>query len=138
LIGIMNSKELIKKHEGLRLKPYKDTEGVLTIGYGRNLEKGISAHAAEFLFEEDMLDVRSDCLKFDWFHDLPPVRQAVIENMMFNLGINRFSGFKKMIKAIEDKDWHEASVQMLSSRWADQVGNRAIELANMMNTGEWG
>lgn len=133
----MNSRELIKIHEGTRLKPYKCTEGILTIGVGHNLEEGISQRVADLLFDEDMVKIYNECLKFYWYKDLNQVRQAVIENMLFNLGLTRFRGFKKMIKALEDEDYDEASIQMMSSRWASQVGNRAIELANMMRTGEW-
>ena len=38
----MNSELLIKKHEGKLNKPYYDSEGILTVGYGYNLEKGLS------------------------------------------------------------------------------------------------
>ena len=81
--------------------------------------------------------VHAQCLMFDWYHDLCPARQAVIENMIFNLGLTRFRGFKKMIKAIEDYDYLEAAKQMLDSKWSRQVGNRSIELAEMMSSGEW-
>jgi len=133
----MKSIELIKRHEGFRSKPYKDTEGVLTIAYGRNLEKGISDRIADAMFEEDMEDVYTDCHRFDWYGDLNPIRQAVIENMMFNLGFSRFSGFKKTIKLIEESDFDEAASEMLRSKWAAQVGNRSLELAEMMRTGQW-
>ena len=133
----MKSEDLIKTHEGRELKPYRDTVGVLTIGYGRNLEKGISEHIANELFKEDMVDVRSDCLKFEWFHDLSEVRQAVIENMVFNLGYTRFSKFKKTIKYIAASDFRLAAKEMLDSKWARQVGYRADELSHMMASNLW-
>lgn len=131
----MKSIELIRKHEGLRLKPYRDTEGILTVGYGRNLEKGISQRVADLLFEEDMNDVYHDCNKLDWYRRLTPARQAVIENMIFNLGYTKFRGFKKTIQYIKDKDFIGAGNEMLRSRWAEQVGNRSVELAQMMQSG---
>jgi lysozyme len=130
------SEEQIKKHEGFSKHPYRDTEGVLTIGYGRNLEKGISQEAADFLFAEDMTHVLVDCFRFSWYADLDTVRQAVIENMVFNLGFGRFSQFKKMIAAIIAEDWNKASKEMMNSKWAKQVGYRAEELAFMMRTGQ--
>lgn len=133
----MNSKELIKRHEGYRSHPYLDTEGVLTIGYGHNLEEGIPKEVASLLFEHDMQKVHAECLMFDWFRLLNHARQAVIENMLFNLGLTRFRGFKKMIKALDDRDYDKASVEMLDSKWSRQVGNRAVELAEMMRTGRW-
>ncbi len=128
----MNSEKLIQKHEGFKNKPYRDTEGILTVGYGRNLEKGLSGYIINEMFQEDMEDVRSDCLKFNWYIKLTPARQAVIENMIFNLGFTRFSKFTNTIKAIEAKDYKTAAFEMLDSKWSDQVGARAQELATMM------
>ena len=129
--------DLIKRHEGKRLTPYRDTEGVLTIGYGRNLEKGISDKLADYMLQEDLQSVYRDCTLYDWYFDLNNPRRAVIDNMMFNLGIGRFNLFKKTIALLEKGDYDEASKEMLRSRWAVQVGNRAVELAEMMRTGEW-
>lgn len=133
----MNSKTLIKRHEGLRLKPYKDTEGILTIGYGHNLEEGIPKEVALMLFEHKMNQVYSECLMFDWYRLLNHARQAVIENMLFNLGLTRFRGFKKMIKALEERDYDKAAIEMMDSKWSRQVGDRAVELAEMMRTRYW-
>ena len=133
----MNSKDLIKRHEGLRLDPYRDTVGVLTIGYGYNLEEGISQDVADHLFDESYLKVRRDCRKFLWFEHLCPARQAVIENMIFNLGLTRFSKFANTIRFIEEGDFKEAGDEMLRSKWARQVGYRSEELAQMMRTGDW-
>ncbi len=131
----MKSEELIKKHEGFRKVPYRDTEGILTVGYGRNLEKGLSNQVIDLLFAEDMIYVRRDCVRFEWFSGLSDVRQAVIENMIFNLGLTRFINFKKTISYLEAGDYKAAGIEMLDSKWAKQVGPRAIELSNMMITG---
>jgi len=133
----MNSEDLIKKHEGKESIPYRDSVGVMTVGYGRNLEKGLSENIINALFAEDMIDVRDDCLKFDWYHNLTPVRQAVIENMIFNLGLTRFSKFKNMISALELRNYDGVAVEMLDSKWAKQVGYRATELSNMMKNNNW-
>jgi len=133
----MNSIDLIKQHEGCRLNPYMDTLGVLTVGYGRNLEKPITQACADRMLQEDMATVYADCLKFDWYEGLSEVRQAVIENMMYNLGYPRFSKFKKTINYISEGDFKSASDEMLDSRWAKQVGNRANQLSQMMKTNEW-
>ena len=133
----MKSEDLIKRHEGRRFIPYKDTVGVLTIGIGRNLEKGISEHIVSELFKEDMVEVRADCLRLPWFHELTPIRQAVIENMIFNLGFSGFMEFKKTIRFIEKGDYDSAALEMLDSKWSRQVGNRATELASMMRFNKW-
>jgi len=71
------------------------------------------------------------------FWMLDSVRQEVLVNMMFNLGFPTLARFKLMLDAVNNKDWHEASKQMLSSRWASQVGYRATELSSAMLTGEF-
>ena len=65
------------------------------------------------------------------------IRQRVIIDMAFNMGVPRLNKFVKMWKAIDEQDFAEAKVQMLDSRWANQVGNRAVRLSNAMETGEW-
>ena len=127
---------LIKRHEGLRLLPYRDTEGVLTIGYGHNLEKGITQETAEFILQCDIQDAMQDAKKL--FPELETYgigRQAVLVSMAFNLGLKRLSGFKKMIGAVLSKQWDTAADEMLQSKWAGQVGKRANELADMMREG---
>lgn len=66
-----------------------------------------------------------------------PARQAVVLNMAFNLGINRLMLFRRMRGAYDGGDYERASIEMLDSRWADQVGRRATELAQQMRTGQW-
>jgi lysozyme len=131
--------DLLKKHEGLRLKPYRCSADKLTIGYGRNLDDvGISEEEAEMLLLNDLLTANIEVEnRFVWFEDLDEVRKAVVVNMIFNLGIARFSAFKKTISLIEEGSYSEAAQEMLDSRWANQVGSRANELSEMMRTGLW-
>jgi len=133
----MKSEDIIKRHEGLRLKPYDDSVGVLTIGYGYNLEKGISQNIADQLFKESMEEVYAEALTFPWYTNLSPVRRAVVENMLFNLGKTRFLKFKKFIGYMESGDYFLAADEMLDSKWARQVGYRARELSEMMRLDEW-
>lgn len=128
----------LERHEGCELKPYKDTEGVLTIGYGRNLDhNGISAGEAHTLLLNDVARTIEEAKTFGWYGDLCEPRQAVVVNMIFNLGLPRFMKFVNTISFIEDGMYDEASEEMLNSNWAHQVGNRAIELSRQMATGEW-
>lgn len=129
----------LKRHEGLRLKPYKDTEGKITIGYGHNLtDKGITKHIADMLFYYDLWDtcyqVRE---KLPYSKDLCEPRQTVLVNMAFNMGINGLLSFTEMLNAVKEKDFKKASKEMLNSKWAKQVGSRAEELAVQMKTGEY-
>lgn len=133
----MNSEDLIKRHEGKRNKVYYDTEGIMTIGYGYNLEKGLSDAAVDFLFKESMQEVYSEALSFSWYANLSPVRRAVIENMLFNLGKSRFMGFKRTIQYLDNGQFDQAAEEMLNSKWSKQVGSRAITLSEMMKTDRW-
>ena len=126
----------LKRDEGLRLKPYYDTMGVLTIGYGRSLEKGITEAEATYLLSNDIQSAIEDASKFEWFEGLSPVRKHVILNMIFNLGLGRFKTFKKMIRAIEISYFKRAALELLDSRYANQVGNRALRLSKMLENGD--
>ena len=131
--------EMLIRHEGLRLKPYRDTVGKLTIGVGRNLDDvGITREEALMLLNDDIAKVRREVNRtFAWFADLNPVRKYVVLNMVFNIGLPRFRQFKKTIAAIRTKDWEGAAREMLDSRWTRQVGRRARELATMMKSGKY-
>lgn len=134
-----NSIEMLKRHEGCKLLPYQCTAGKATIGYGRNIEDtGISIEEAEFMLANDVERCIIDLSeKTDYFGTLCEQRQAVLVNMLFNLGWGRFNRFRKVIKAVRDGDYLRASVEMMDSLWADQVGDRAKELALIMRNGEW-
>jgi lysozyme len=121
------------RHEGVRLFPYKDSVGKLTIGIGRNLDDvGISAQEAQMMLENDVHKVRQAARQFHWYHWLDQDRKDVIANMIFNLGIAGFKDFEKMIAALERQDYALAAAEMLNSTWKTQVGQRAIELARRM------
>ena len=124
-------------HEGLRLMPYLDTVGKWTIGCGRNLsDRGISNAEARYLLDNDItiaINARTVC---PWFPDLGPGRQRACVDLVFNLGLPRFRTFKNMLAAIDRKDWPSAAAELLSSRYATQVGARARTVARMLETGE--
>lgn len=131
------AKAQLKVDEGVRLKPYKDTVGKLTIGCGRNLDDvGISYAEVDFLLENDlnMADVTTRAL-FPSFDSLSENRKAVLLNLAFNLGQNRLAQFKKLRKAVAEGDFVMAAVEMGNSQWASQVGARADRLIKIMEEG---
>ena len=131
-------KEYIRRYEGLRLKPYTCPTGHLTIGYGHNLENGITPEMAEFMLKRDLETVERGVKdKFAWYFKLNDARQFVLVDMAFNMGLARLCTFKKMLAAVERGDYATAAKEMLDSRWAVQTGRRAKELAEMMKTGEY-
>ncbi len=129
--------KLLITHEGLRLKPYRDTVGKLTIGVGRNLDDvGITEEEALYLLKNDIrrtINFLSAVLPF-WYR-LSETRKIALIDMCFNLGGRRFMGFRKMRRALEEGDYERAAEEMLDSKWAGQVGRRAEELAEMMRKG---
>ena len=129
--------DMIKRHEGLRLKPYRCSAGRITIGYGRNLEnKGITTEEAEVLLINDINEVSQRLYEeLPFFYQLDDVRKSVLIDMAFNLGVMGLLGFRKTLGYMNAGDWESASKEMLDSRWAKQVKGRATELAEMVRTG---
>lgn len=135
----MNNKliEMLKRHEGFRSKPYRCSVGKLTIGYGRNIEDvGISRCEATMLMLEDIDQATQNVLSvLSNFNSFSANRRNALINMVFNLGINRFRLFKKMIRAIKKNDWGEAAKQAKDSRWYKQVGIRSREIVKLIKEG---
>lgn len=129
---------LLVRHEGICLRPYKDSVGKLTIGIGRNLDDvGISEKEAYNLLRADIFKADSGLRNaFEWYSNLNEVRQAVVCSMVFNIGLSRFKGFKKLIAALEVGDYAAAANEMINSKWAEQVKTRAVELSALMVMGE--
>ena len=122
---IMTLEESIKRHEGLRLKPYRCTSQKTTIGYGRNIEDvGINKTEALFMLNTDIENCKQEAEMNFWFYEnLNQDRKDVVVEMIFNLGLRRFLKFK---------EWDNAADEMLDSRWHVQVGQRAVTLSNKM------
>ncbi len=128
----------LTRDEGLRLKPYRDTVGKLTIGIGRNLDDvGISQDEAMHLLDNDIARTTAALDKaIPWWRSLNDVRQRVVVNMAFNLGVAGLLGFKNTLAAMKAGRYADAAEGMLASKWATQVGERAKRLAAMMANGE--
>jgi len=126
-------------HEGLELKPYQCTADKLTIGVGRNIEdRGITEDEARYLLKNDIKIVEDELLeKKPVVAGLDAVRQRVLVDMGFNLGIPTLLKFQNMWTAIEEEDFERAAEEAMDSRWAKQVGRRAERLCQAMATGEW-
>jgi len=134
----MTIEELLIMHEGIRSKAYRDSLGIWTVGVGHNLQaKPLSPAAVQQILNDDIADAIEDCKGLYWFEGLDEVRQAVVIDMVFNMGIAGFKHFKKTIEHIAMGMYQHAAAEMLDSRWAYQVGKRAVELSKMMTTGKW-
>jgi lysozyme len=143
--------ELVRD-EGERLRAYRDTVGKWTIGVGHNLDdvgtaplgrsveevkaNGITADEAALMLEHDLERVDTDLDgHLPWWRKLDPVRQRVLVNMCFNMGIGSLCGFRNTLRMVEVGNYTGAATGMLTSLWARQVGARATRLADMMKTG---
>lgn len=127
----------IKRHEGYRRFPYKDTVGKLSVAIGRNLDDvGISEQEAEYLCVNDLQTAVSNLKHaFPWIEKLSHRRRQAMVNLTFNMGITTLKQFKKFLAAMESGDYLTASKEMLDSNYAKQVGQRANELAEQIKAG---
>lgn len=128
--------ESLRIHEGVSLKPYTCTAGHLTIGIGHNLDNGITIKQAYALLSDDIDTAKKELDRYlpGWMgHD--DARQNVLIEMVFNMGMPRLSGFKKMLAALDSRDYAQAAKEMEDSKWAKQVGARAQTLAKQMREG---
>ena len=142
----------LKRHEGFRRFPYKDTEGIWTVGYGWNLEAnppatghdtmhifrfGVTEDEAELDLQRRAADAQAECARvFAFWPHLDRVRRDVLANMCFNMGLSRLLDFRRTLAHIEAGAYESAAREMLDSRWATQVKGRATELAARMRTGK--
>lgn len=128
----------IHLHEGERPKPYTDTVGKITIGVGRNLtDVGLAQDEIDLLLVNDLKRSENDLNKnLSWWTTLDVIRQRVILDMCFNMGIGGLLTFKTTLVLIQQGKFDQASANMLASKWAKQVGARAERLSTMMKTGK--
>jgi len=145
--------ERVKKHEGYRTSPYKDTVGKWTVGYGRNLEDNPlsvrevimlfnsvdfkSSVNAEMFFEDLLIrDIRKHTEELESKLAMFPMcdqdEQTVLIDMAFNLGVPTLLQFKGMLHAIDNDDKVEAAVELLDSKYAEQVKTRAVDNAKLL------
>lgn len=123
----------IKKFEGWRSKPYHDQFGTPTIGWGRNLKNGISQQEGTLMFENDLKTAYHICEKLvDDFEDHPGSVKRGLVNMAFELGENKFGGFKNMLEALRNKNYIAAAEEVLKSDFAHEVTGRAEYISHLI------
>lgn len=122
------------QEEGLKLQLYHCTAGKLTIGVGRNVEdRGITTDTAMQMLDED-IDICVGELQqnLSWYDDAPEKIQEVLIDLCFNMGINRLMGFVKTLHKLKTGQYKEAAVELLDSRYASSVPNRAKRNADII------
>lgn len=136
-MNLERAKHYTKRFEGLRLKPYTCPAGKSTIGYGHNLDdNGITEDIAVRLLDADLMTAEREVRqRFTHFYKLNEARQFVLVDMCFNMGAAKLFTFKKMFAALAKDEYPTAAREMLNSKWARQVGNRAKVLSEIMTSG---
>jgi lysozyme len=138
--------ELIKQlrgDEGEEACVYQDHLGYWTIGVGRLVDKrkagaGLRPHEISFLLVNDVDDRIGELQKrIPWFDQLDPVRQGVLLNMSFQMGVDGLLGFTNTLRLVSQKHYDLAATNMLKSKWASQTPERALRMAEQMRTGRW-
>ena len=133
--------KMLKLHEGVRSKVYMCSAGYETIGVGRNIAEsglGLSDDEVEYLLANDIYRVRQELTnEYEWFADLDDVRQDAMIDISFNLGQTRLRLFKNALNAMRSGYYRAAAIEFMNSRWADQVGQRAITLTEMIRSGQY-
>jgi lysozyme len=131
---MINIRDMLIKHEGLRKFVYRDSVNKLTIGVGRNLEdRGITEDEAMFMLKNDIEDFTKQLSdRLFWFDTAPEEVQIVLIDMAFNMGVGGLLTFTQTLEHLKNENYELASKSMLDSQWARQVGNRAIELSNII------
>jgi lysozyme len=139
----------IAEKEGYRDRAYHCSEGYPTIGYGYKLSKTkwvdlsaysamvISEQVAAVMLQEKIVSIISDRRMADHLQGLIGARKAALVSMAYQLGIHGLLKFKRMLAALELRDYDQAAAEAMDSLWAEQTPSRAEETAKMIMTGEW-
>ena len=133
--------DMLKRHEGVRSKVYMCSAGYETIGVGRNIAEsglGLSDDEVSYLLNNDITRVREELNDtYFWFAALNEARQDAMIDICFNLGLTRSRGFINALEAMSREQFDIAADEFMDSRWSQQVGNRAIEVTEMIRTGDY-
>ena len=133
--------DMLKRHEGVRSHVYLCSAGYETIAVGRNIAEsglGLSEDEIEYLLNNDIKRVREELEdNYFWFRALNEARQDAMIDICFNLGLTRLRGFVKALEAMSREQFDIAADEFMDSRWSQLVGNRAVEVTEMIRTGEY-
>ena len=136
-----DAQDMILEQEGLRLTVYLDSNGIETIGVGRNIrDKGLSKEEAMILLNNDLCDAIADARhSFSCYDTLSRPRQLVLIGLAYNIGRTGLSQFVRFIGAVHRGDWEDAADELVDSKWYTQVGIRGKQYVRMMreNKSEW-
>jgi len=134
--------ETLKRHEGVKAFAYQCTANKTTIGVGRCVDEdggiGLSDDEIEYLLMNDIERCDAELrAAYDWYGSLGKPRRDAMINLCFNLGLTRLRGFVKALEAMSRGQYDVAADEFMDSRWAKQVGDRAVEVTELIRSGEY-
>ena len=133
--------KMLKRHEGVRSKVYMCSANFETIAVGRNISEsglGLSTDEIDYLLNNDINRVREELTdEYFWFPALNEARQAAMIDISFNLGATKLRLFVLALEAMANEKFDLAADEFMNSKWATQVGNRAVEVTDMIRSGQW-
>lgn len=129
-------------HEGVQESAYQDSLGFWTIGVGRLIDKRkggkLSIDEINMLLNNDIAQCKSELSAHMWFANQDEVRQGVLIELCFNMGLTNLLKFQLMLKAILAKDYYAASTALINSEWAREVSrNRVLDLQFRLEKGRY-
>lgn len=124
----------LRQEEGFRATLYVDTEGHKTIGFGLNIDAGISQRVAEAALQAQLEELQDALAKYPWYTPLDPVRQSVLLDIAFNNGLSGLLHFPHMLAAISRQDWTTAATECHVEN--PELAGRYQRLAHLLLTGE--
>ena len=133
----MSIRDDLMRDEGLRLRPYKDSLGVESIGYGRNLEVGISQAEASLMLDNDIARAEADLdHAFPWWRGRPDWVQRGMTNACFQLGLEGLATFRTGLACLQAGDYAGARTAFTDSLWAKQTPARAARVIALFSDKE--
>lgn len=97
------------------------------------IKNGISEKEAFYLLENDINKFAEELFKLlPWVKERSDNLKRVLINMIFNVGSKKLLTFKRTLSLMKEGRYKEASIEMLNSKWANEVGKRAVRLSNLV------
>jgi len=138
--------EMIKKHEGVRTKPYKDSLGLWTVGVGHLIGDGkslppewdreLTKEEVETLFLKDYEKHKQMAMKTPGWSKANETGQAAMIDLAFNMGGSWYKKFPATSKALEAGDFEKAADNLKDSKWYQQVKSRGVTIVDMIRNGK--
>lgn len=135
----------LRRDEGVRYWPYDDSKGIPSTGIGHNLRATplpsswayplTDAQVSQLLKQDLQNTFAALDHNLPWWRGLDEVRQRVVANMAFNMGVGTLLTFRNTLGAMQRGAYAVAAAGMLNSAWYGQVGQRAVRLCAAMETG---